>query len=141
MILLLCMTGMAFAQDGKSAASDRRFDGTWAVTLVAPDHTDANGVTALGFTYNFKALVKEGALHGEYSQKAKPPWLSIDGKIGPDGTALLTANGITGKPAYSLHNVAAGTPYLYHVKAHFEGSKGIGARVEGREGNFTFVKQ
>jgi len=142
MTLFLCVAGMAFAQDAKPAsAANGSFDGTWAVTLVVPDHTGPNGVTALGFTFNFTAQVKDGVLHGEYGSKTKPPWLSIDGKIGPDGSALFTANGITGKPAYNLQNIAFGTPYNYHVKALFEGAKGTGSRVENRVGNFTFVKQ
>ena len=141
MVLLLCVQGMAFAQEAKPAApADRSFDGTWAVTLIVPDHTDASG-TALGFTFRFTAQVKDGVLHGEYSKKDKPPWLSLDGRINPDGSADITANGITGKPAYSLQNVTAGTPYTYQVKARFEGSKGTGSRVKGRVGNYTFVKQ
>jgi hypothetical protein len=99
-LLLLCVSGMAFGQDPKPATTANGiFDGTWATTLVVPDHTGLNGATALGFTFYFTAQVKNGILNGEYGSKAKPPWLSIDGKIDPDGSALLIANGITRKPA------------------------------------------
>ena len=139
--VLLCIPGIVFAQDAKSPSqADRRFDGTWAVTLVCPDHTDNRG-TALGFTYNFTAQVKDGVLHGEHGARDKPTWLSLDGKIKPDGSAEITATGVTNRPAYALYNVPTGTPYIYHVKARFEGSKGTGARVEGRVGNFTFTRQ
>ena len=59
--LLLFMSGLAFGQDAIKPASrtDSRIDGTWNVTLIVPDHTDANGVKALGFTFYFTAQVKE----------------------------------------------------------------------------------
>src|ERR1700677_2419314 len=141
LFLLICVSPMAFAQDAKPASpADKSFDGTWAVTLVVPDHTDANG-TALGFTFRFTAQVKDGVLHGEYGTKGASPSLSLDGRINTDGSADLSAKGITGKPTYSLQNVSTGTPYTYQVKARFDGSKGTGTRVKGRVGNFTFVKQ
>ncbi len=133
--LLACIAGIAFGQEPAT-----RFDGTWAVTLVAPDSTDAQGKTAKGFTFYFNAQVKDGVLHGEHGEKGKPAWLSLDGKIAPDGTAELTANGIAVQP-YAYKNAPTGTPYIYHVKAKFEGAKGSGTREEGRATAFTFVKQ
>lgn len=140
--LWLCMAGMAFAQDSTAGASapNTRFDGTWKVTLVAPNYKDAHG-TALGFTYDFTAQVKDGAIHGEHGEKGKPAWLAVEGTIQADGSALLTANGVTGNATYSAGGVASGTKFTYHIKAQFEGAKGTGSRVEGRTVNFTFVKQ
>ena len=132
---------MMFAQEATPTAQPTHaFDGPWSVTLVCPTHKDEHG-TALAFMYHFMAQVKDGVLHGEYHTKETPPWLSLEGKIKPDGSAEFIATGITGKPAYSLQNVSAGTPFTYQVKAHFEGSQGTGTRVEGRVGNFTFDKR
>jgi len=140
LFVLLCVPRFAFAQALAAAPAARAFDGTWAVTLVVPNHTDEQG-TALGFTFHFMATVKDGAFHGEYGLKDNPPWLSIDGPIHPDGSAEFAATGITGKAAYNLHKLGSGVPYNYQVKAHFEGAKGTGSRVSGRIGNFTFTKQ
>jgi len=141
MLLLLCASSLVFAQDARPAAQpDRSFDGTWAVTLVCPAHKDEHG-TALAFMAHFMAQVKDGVMHGEYHTKETPPWLSLEGKIQPDGSADLIANGITGQPAYSLQNVSAGTPFTYHVKTRFEGSGGTGSRIGGRVCNYSFDKR
>ena len=141
LFLLLCLPGMAFAQSASpSPQPGRSFDGTWSVTLVCPTHKDEHG-TALAFMVHFTAQVKDGTIHGEYHTKETPPWLVLDGKINPDGSADLTATGLTGKPAYSLGNVPQGTPFTYHVKTHFEGSGGTGTRIDGRVENFTFDKR
>ncbi|MGB8356643.1 MAG: hypothetical protein WCD79_22285 [Chthoniobacteraceae bacterium] len=141
LFLLLCMPGIAFAQSASpSSQPGHSFDGAWSVTLVCPTHKDEHG-TALAFMVHFTAQVKEGVIHGEYHTKETPPWLVLDGKINPDGSADLTATGLTGKPAYSLGNVPQGTPFTYQVKARFEASGGTGTRIEGRTENFTFDKR
>ena len=37
-------------------------------------------------------------LHGEHELTSQPGWLSLDGRIQPDGAANLEAHGITGDP-------------------------------------------
>lgn len=140
-LILLSASSMLFAQQAKAASPEAaRFDGTWSVTLVCQDHTDATS-RALGYTFHFLAQVKNGLLQGEHGTKGVPAWLEIHGKIQSDGAADLFANGLTNRPAYSLRNVEVGTPYAYEVKARFEGSRGTGSRVGGRICNYSFVKQ
>jgi hypothetical protein len=140
-MILFAASGLMFPQQAKAASpSAARFDGTWSVTLVCQDHTDATS-RALGYTFHFLAQVKNGVLHGEHGTKGVPTWLEIDGKIQPDGAADLHANGLTNRPAYSLRNVETGTPYAYQVRAHFEGARGTGSRVGGRICNYSFVKE
>jgi hypothetical protein len=117
------------------------FDGPWAVTLNTPEYKDPTGVVSLAYTFQFPAEVKNGVIHGEHGTKGQPAWLVIDGKIGPDGNAMLHVKGITGRREYNLAHVATGRPYEYDVKAHFAATKGSGSRIGGRLGYFTFVKE
>jgi hypothetical protein len=116
------------------------FDGGWAVTLETPEYKDPTGVVSLAYTFNFQAEVKDGSLHGEHGTKGQPAWLEITGHIAADGSALLHVKGITGRREYNLARVATGRPYEYDVKAHFTGAKGIGSRIGGRLGYYTFLK-
>jgi hypothetical protein len=118
------------------AATASSYDGKWYVVIacgVAPDG-------ALGYTYRFEATVAAGYLHGEHGTRERASWLSLDGPIAADGTALLAANGFTGRPDYSVGRVDSRTPYAYHVKAHFDAKRGTGTRLELRPCTVQFEK-
>jgi hypothetical protein len=120
------------------AEDARRFDGNWAVTLVClPDPHNA----FLGFTWQFAARIKDGVLHGQRGIAGLPASLTLDGPIQPDGSALLTAHGLTGDPFYTVGHVGQGTPFGYHVKAQFSGDHGSGNRIELRACNYSFVRE
>lgn len=123
---------------GDGSCNDiRRANGTWDVNLVCEPHT----VGVKPYTYEFSAQVTGGVLHGEHGTKGAPSWLAIDGKIQPDGTALLSANGLTGHPDYALQHVPPSTPYAYRIAARFEGTRGTGSRIENRDCAYTFFKR
>jgi len=130
---LLCAAPAPIA----AAADAARFDGTWDVSLACEPHT----VGVKPYTYEFSARVTGGVLHGEHGAKGAPSWLAIDGKIQPDGTALLSANGLTNNPQYSLQHVPPSTPYAYRIAARFGGTHGAGSRIEYRDCRYTFVKR
>ena len=118
------------------AASAGPFDGKWSVRLVCPQAPDG----ALPFTFDFSGAVKGSVLHAVHGQSGQPPWLSLDGSIGPDGSAALTARGIAGTQGYNVNHAARGIPYRYPVSAHFEPSRGSGYWVSFRKCDFTFTK-
>ena len=111
-------------------------DGNWSVTIVC--ETDR---MAKGYSFSFSAAVKDGVLHGERLTSGTPGWVAIDGPIGSDGNAMLTARGLTDVPAYSQNQVKSGTPYGYTVDAHFDGSRGTGKRIEARACTLAFAKR
>ena len=120
----------AAAQPGPASP----FDGNWAVTLVCPAASDG----ARGYTYRFPAIVGNAMLQAENGVRGTMEWLLVEGRIGPDGAALLSAQGLTGNPAGSVGRVAAMTPYAYHVRARFTPSHGEGTRVETRPCTMAF---
>ena len=117
-----------------------RFDGAWNVDIRCPDHIEGKSL-ARGYAFQFPAEVKDGVLHGQYKSKGTPGSLMIDGRIQPDGTAELKANGVTDAPEFSVNNIAKGTPYGYRINARFDDSQGTGSRIEGRTCNFIFTKK
>lgn len=138
LLLVMSLAAMAVAISVRAEAGS--FDGNWAVTLNTPEYKDPTGVVSLAYTFQFNATVTNGELRGEHGVKGQPAWLEITGRIGADGSAMLHAQGITGRPQYNLAHVKTGRPYEYEVKAHFAGGKGTGNRIGGRLGYFTFVK-
>ena len=82
----------------------------------------------------------DGVLHGENGTRGMPSWLALDGRIQPDGSAVLAADGLTGPPQYSVGRVVKLTPYHYHVNARFSPSHGTGARIETRPCNLDFAR-
>jgi hypothetical protein len=112
-----------------------RFDGRWVTILSCP-----NASGALGYSDKFPAVVKEGVLHAEKGVMGKPGWLTIDGKIKPDGAASFYADGLVGAADAAVGHRPAGTEYGYHIDAKFEGDEGTGRRVEGRRCDFTFER-
>jgi hypothetical protein len=113
-----------------------RFDGAWEVSVECPA---AEG--AKGYAYRFPATVKAGRLLGGRLAEGAPGSLRIEGTIGRDGLAQLTARGLTGPSEYSLKRIGAGAPFGYGVSARFAGARGTGRRVEGRPCALTFVRQ
>jgi len=118
------------------AGDNDRFDGTWDTVLSCKNRDDA-----LGYSFRFPAVVKDGVLHAEKGEEGKPGWLTIDGKIKPDGAADLYADGIVGASQFAVGGRPAGTKYGYHIDTKFSGDEGTGHRVEGRHCDAEFTKR
>jgi hypothetical protein len=130
-VLLIPLAGVLLASDAQN------FDGKWLTTVSCANYQDA-----LGFSYQFVSIVKDGVFHGVHGTVGLAGSLVIDGTIAPDGKASLYAKGRTGSPQYVLgHDTPKGTEYGYNIDAHFEGSTGTGTRVEGRPCAMKFVKK
>jgi hypothetical protein len=114
-----------------------RFDGSWYVVVFCPEA----GGDAPASAYRFTAQVKDGMLHGERGSVGSQGWMTLNGSIQPDGRASLDAGGITNDVDEVLGREATPTQYAYHVLGRFEGSHGIGRRVEGRVCHFNFTRQ
>jgi len=119
------------------SARDAQFDGRWDVILACPKAPDG----ALPFTFEFPADVKDAMLHGEYGLAGQSGWLSLDGRIRPDGAANLEAHGLTGQSNYNINHTAQSVPYEHDVAAHFDASRGTGNWVTSRTCDFTFRKR
>ena len=114
-----------------------RFDGAWRVDLTC-SKTEAG---VLGYDWHFAAQVQNGVLHGEYGTKGIAGSMALDGPIKPDGSAVLVADGLTQDPRGSYQHVASGSPFHYHVTAHFTPTDGAGTRVEQRPCTLSFSKR
>ena len=114
----------------------RRFDGKWQTTVSC----DASR-GALGFSYQFISVVKDGNLHGIRGTVGQPSSLALDGTIGDDGAGKLYAEGLTGSKEFVPGtDTPRGTSFGYHVRAHFDARHGEGTRVEGRPCTLEFEK-
>jgi curli biogenesis system outer membrane secretion channel CsgG len=113
-----------------------RFNGTWDVIIACPPQEGARG-----YTYQFTSSVRDGVFHGQYGTDGIAPCLTLDGKINPDGSAVIRANGLTGDLKYSVNRTQKNTPYSYHIDASFTDSRGTGKRIESRNCNLTFLKR
>jgi len=111
------------------------FDGTWETTITCPP-----ALGALAVTMRFNAQVKDGLFHGQRGTDGQPGWLTLDGKIHPDGVADLYADGLVGAAAFAVGNASKGTPYSYHATGKLAGSSGSGKRIEGRPCTIDFEK-
>jgi len=144
LFLVLIMSAASAQQQFPAGATQspgvHRFDGTWGVTLTCADFKDAKG-GAKGYKYRFLVYVKDGVLSGEHGREHEPTWLRYDGRIEPDGTAIITAKGLTGDPQNAVGQVNRGTPYSYRLKAEFNESSGRGTRLDLRPCDAVFVKQ
>jgi hypothetical protein len=114
-----------------------RFDGRWAVTLTCPRSPDG----ALPFRFNFPAEVRGGVMHGENGVAGQPGSMTLDGKIGDDGAAVLDASGLTGMSAYNVDQTVRGVPYHHSVTAQFGSAAGSGHWVADRTCDFTFRRR
>jgi hypothetical protein len=135
--MLLVFAGLAgFGATAARTADASGFDGAWAVTLNCPASPDG----AMPFTFRFAAQVSGGRLHGENGLAGTPGWMSLDGPIQPDGTAVLDASGVTGRSAYNIHSTGAGVAYHHSVSAHFDADRGAGQWVTTRTCDFAFTR-
>jgi hypothetical protein len=123
-------------------SSAGKFDGTWNTAMTC----DPAGGTQ-GYTWHFVSTVAGNVLHGERGTAGQPAYLSIDGKIGNDGKAKLTASGVTAGKEY-IHGPikSQGEDYSYEVKSEFTDAEGKGERstglgIVGRPCHYTFEKQ
>ena len=113
-----------------------RFDGAWNVTVQCPAHG-----TASGYTRRLLAKVKDGALAAQLGDVGQPGWLTLSGKIQPDGKASIDAHGMVGDPRNTVNRLSQGATFAYRVDAVFEGARGVGNRTdEVRPCSLTFVK-
>ena len=117
------------------AAPGGSFDGTWDTVLSCE-----NTAGAIGYSFKFPSVVKDGVLHGEKGTKGKPGWLQLDGKILSDGAANFYAEGLVGASEAAVGHRPAGTQYGYHIEAKFSGESGTGKRVEGRTCSVVFSR-
>ena len=130
----------AFAVSGQNAAG--RFDGAWKTIVTC----DPKGGT-LGYTLRFVSTVTGDLIHGERGVKGQQGYLAIDGKIGNDGKAKLTATGVTAGSQYTHGPIKTeGEDYGYDVKSEFTAAEGKGERstglgIVGRPCHWTFEKQ
>ena len=130
----LGLAGRAFPA---AAAPVVQFDGTWATVFTCPSNTtDA----AVGYTLQFGTIIKDGVVAGQNGGKGQPGSLTLEGRIEPDGSANLSASGLTGRPGRTTGQVAQGTPFSFHIKTRFEGSRATGNRVEGRACKLTMYR-
>lgn len=106
--------------NGEAAST---FDGSWTIDLECPQSPDG----ALAFTYQFPGTVQSSIFHGEHGVSGEPGWLQLDGQIQSDGSAAMTAKGLTGASAYSLNHARKGIPYQYPVIAKFDRNFGSGS--------------
>src|SRR5215469_2012193 len=113
-----------------------RFDGSWNVVVFCPASEDAPASA-----FRFMAGVKDGQLHGERGSAGSRGSMILDGTIQPDGTARLSASGISNDADDPLGLASQEAPYAYHVAARFQGSHGLGARIEGRVCHLSFTRQ
>ena len=119
-----------------TGSPDARFDGPWNVDLSCMNSSDG----ALGYTYQFTVHVSNGMLHGERGAPGSSGYIKLDGPIQSDGSAMLVAEGLTGKPVHTVGHVPELSPFRYHVNAHFAGGSGSGNRVEARVCTLGFSK-
>jgi hypothetical protein len=124
---------LGLAVQAPAGQDARRFDGVWDTVLSCP-----NDAGAMGYSFRFDSVVKDGALHGDKGKKGQAGWLEINGKIGADGVSHLLANGLVGASEYAVGKRPAGTEYAYKIEAKFVDDEGKGKRVEGRPCEVAF---
>ncbi len=122
--------------DPAHAQAASPFDGDWAVTIVCEKAADG----AAGYSLQFRGHVAGGALVAENGISGDPGYVKLAGQIQPDGSALLSADGLTNAPIYTLGRVAPLTRYHYTVRARFTGNQGVGTRIQARHCDLQFVR-
>jgi hypothetical protein len=130
-LLLLFLCSVAPVQ-----AHAEVFDGAWSVLEVCESSPEG----ARGYKWTYPATVKDGYFVGQYRQEGQSPSMSLKGRIKPDGSASLTAHGISGDSDHNIKFAPAQTPINFEVRADFTGRTGTGERVTGRVCKFTFTK-
>jgi hypothetical protein len=134
-VLLLVLATRASADMGLAQAGGR-FDGNWLTTIACPVHGPAKG-----YTWQFYSQVHNGQLQGQYGTPGRPASATVTGQVQDSGVALLSAQGLSGDPDYTVNHQAQGLPFSYHIDARFEGARGSGKRQETRPCDITFARQ
>jgi hypothetical protein len=142
LMVVLCFIGACATGDhqNQAALSDPGpFDGAWDVTYVCKAEQGGDS-----YTMRLKAFVKDSVFHGKYEAKDTGAFLTLDGKIKSDGSALITADGDTGRD--EKHVIASSrhynkTSYNYNINANFTKSRATGKRITGRSCDLTAVKR
>jgi len=133
---LLCICS-AHAGELRAKEEPQRYDGEWDTIVSCP-----NFGTALGYSFEFVTLIRQGVLHGDKGTKGEPGWLQLDGAIPADGRASIYASGLVGASEAAVGHRPAGTQYGYHIDVEFTETSGQitgkGRRVEGRPCTVTF---
>ena len=126
--------GLAGTSAAHAAGS---FDGDWNVTLTCPK----GAVGTSGYRYQFPVEIQENVLHGEHGERNAGGWLTLDGKLEPDGSATLVAQGLTPSTSHGMRRANTKAPYTYEVSAQFDATSGSGSRTTARKCDLVFVKE
>ncbi len=127
---------------GTANKTSAHFDGKWLTKLTCPAKGDTQG-----YTWQFDSVIQNSNFRGEHGTAGEPGYLLIQGKIAEDGSAKLSASGITASRKYTRGIFAhKGEEYNYDIKAQFHEGAGTGTRNEGlgivgRACTFDFVEQ
>ena len=78
------------------------------------------GAVVEGYEFDFPAEVHAGKLRGRRGDAGQASLLTLVATIGPDGEAVLTADGFTGKPDYTFGQMQAASPYRYMMRGRFD---------------------
>jgi hypothetical protein len=122
-------------------AAGGHFDGDWTTHLAC----EAHGETP-AYKWEFPSVIKDNNFHGVHGEAGSGGYLLIEGPIGTDGSAKLSAKGtVTQSHAHGVFAIK-GNNYSYKIKAQFGDTKGTGSRDEGvgilgRNCTFEFDKQ
>ena len=120
-----------------AAQAQGAFDGTWSTIITCAAAPDG----AAGYTLRFASSVTGGVLHGETGVRGQAGYLALDGQITRDGSALLSAQGLTGNPDYVIGRLHPATPYSYQLLSRFDAAHGTGSRTRIRRCDAVFSKQ
>ena len=112
------------------------FEGEWSVLQVC----EATQEGARGYTWRYSARVKDGHLVSQFRDKGQSPSMTLEGRIKADGTASLSARGISGSAEFNQKFATTATPISFEVMARFTGTTGTGDRVGSRVCKFTFTR-
>ncbi|MFY9675463.1 MAG: hypothetical protein WB817_11780 [Terriglobales bacterium] len=139
LVLVLLLIG---SDSVAQSVATQPFDGQWQTKFTCPPKGNTEG-----YTWQFPSVIQNGNFHGERGTAGEPGYLLIEGKVGEDGKAKLSANGIVASRKYSRGVFARkGEEYSYDIKAQFKATEGEGTRNEGlgivgRPCTFEFVKE
>ena len=135
--ILRCFGLCAFlAASPAPASAAGAFDGSWQVAVDCAASPDG----AKGYRWVFSATVRDGQFIGLYNAPNSVPSGRLTGRIGQDGSAVLTMTGRAGDPGHNLNHAPGGTPIHYSVTAHFSGGGGSGSRNEQRSCGLVFTR-
>ena len=130
--------GLAFLCASVPAAhAAGEYDGRWAVTRSCPAARDG----AKGYTWRFDVTVVNGVMHGQYGPPGSNASMTIDGRIGPDGAAMLLQAITTGDSDYNVGRVVPGRLFNITVNAQFTGDRGAGTQTEVRPCSIVFARR